>query len=526
MILQKLNDKMPQIRKNIVFGILVLLVFISSFFSGEWSDWLMSVIFILVFLLLLYSVILYKDKQSYFDNWKSRYLYNPNTYLLLLSLIVIISCFFSINKFKSFNLFFLFLAYASVYYAATKYFDKWARISIFIRIIFYNGVLVSLISLGMFFFQSSTRASGLLFNANALGSYLLFSLPIGLIYLFNVTENKKLKVFDIIGLMIIISAFILTLSYTGFVSFVIPFFILLYYFRKKIFQKKNIKYYIVITLVILVALFIIRFQKLGEATEAIQIYKTISLDHISFSFNQRFDFDLTAINIFLDNIWNGSGYNTFQSIFGRYSQTVSEQPRYVHNYYLQMLAEIGILGFLFLVSFIILILYKAKKLFNKEPDLNKKNTYLAIFLGLLGSSIHTAFDFGWQFPAVFVLFWTFAGLVVAISSGNGFLETIKEKIKINKVKKFIVTSVIVIVSLLLFGRGITVFISNYYSQLASKAEFNGDLEEQWNFLEQANKFNPDPNKIVDYVQVRTKFNFLNKDEDYADLENKMKALIN
>ncbi|MDP2684067.1 MAG: tetratricopeptide repeat protein, partial [bacterium] len=26
--------------------------------------------------------------------------------------------------------------------------------------------------------------------------------------------------------------------------------------------------------------------------------------------------------------------------------------------------------------------------------------------------------------------------------------------------------------------------------------------------------------------VRTKFNFLNKDEDYADLENKMKALIN
>ena len=87
---------------------------------------------------------------------------------------------------------------------------------------------------------------------------------------------------------------------------------------------------------------------------------------------------LTSANMFNDNKFFGQGPRSYRYLcnedkFKINAYSCSTHP---HNYYMQMLAELGIVGFSFLVLFYIYILIKIIKILIFE----KKNTYMICVL--------------------------------------------------------------------------------------------------------------------------------------------------
>jgi O-antigen ligase len=76
-----------------------------------------------------------------------------------------------------------------------------------------------------------------------------------------------------------------------------------------------------------------------------------------------------------------------------------------HNDYLQLLIEMGTLGFATMVWFIVLLFRRAiKKLGNWTEDING-TIALATMLGSLGILVHSFVDFNLQIPANAALFY-------------------------------------------------------------------------------------------------------------------------
>lgn len=109
-----------------------------------------------------------------------------------------------------------------------------------------------------------------------------------------------------------------------------------------------------------------------------------------------------ALRIFKDFPITGSGPNTFATIFPAYLQ----QPGYFsinpHNYYLQILAETGIVGTLGLLFFLFALFRQIYK--NRNPLM------AGVLAGLMASLIHIAFDIDWSVTAIPIAFFYLAGL--------------------------------------------------------------------------------------------------------------------
>ncbi|XOU94475.1 MAG: O-antigen ligase family protein [Candidatus Kerfeldbacteria bacterium] len=520
-MINKILDNMEVIRNNIVLVIFSLLIFVPTFFTGEWNKWIQSFILVLVFLLIYYAVKLFGDQRYKFKNFKEKYLLNPNTYLIIFFIVIIVTSFFSTNKYKSFSLLFLMFGFISIYFVAYLFFNNWERFLKITKIIFFTGVVVSLISLIMYFFQSSSRASGFLYNANALGSYMIFSILLGLPFI--LVESKRRYLYFVGWISITLSLF-LSFSYTAWVGLILPIIFFIIYFRKKIFIKRYLILLLLFVVIFLIVIVGIRYQQTNDLSESIKVYKVITLEHIIFSFNQRFDFNLAAFDIAKDNIITGSGYNTFQSTYGRYWYSIFEQPRYAHNYFIQTLSDIGVVGFLSFIMFIILLLKNFYYLVKNQVNEHKKIIILVSFLAILGSIIHSLFDFGWQFPSVYILFWILAGSLMALSKEEYIIEDSINDNKQNKNK--IIKVGVMILALIILGRGITLLGANYHFQQAEISKINKEYALESEYLLKGYNLDPKPTKLVDYVQAKIQLSATLTKDDYIELEDYMLRLIN
>lgn len=497
MILDRLSENIIKFRQTVLLGIFLFLIVVTSFFSGEWNNWLISIFLILVFPLVFYTVLLLKDSPAgQADHFTVK---SPYFYLILFLIVAFITSFFSLLQYNSWHHFSLILSYVAIFWVGSIVFRDLSKFKIIVLTIFFTGVLVSVINIIIFIQDPTVRAGGLLFNANALGGYFLFSLPLGIV-LFLTEQRKKIKAIYGIFAFIVLISFFLTFSYTGWFSFLIPFFIILAVFRQKIFTRENIIKYVVIVLLLIISAIGFRYLSTGDLEQAVLLHKTIPIQGVTTSWDQRLNFLQSAFDIFKDNVWLGTGLSTFQNVYPRYALSVLEQPRYVHNYYLQTAAEIGIFGLLALLGFIVVLLKKCyQTVKDNYSDGRKKPYLLGLSLGVLGSAIHAVFDFGWQFPAVFLLFWLAGGLLLGQSRqlADGNSPKINKKIRLAFIGKIF----IIILSLVLLARGVTLFLAQSYFERAGVRKQSLETAEALGFYEKAVQLDPDPDKIRSYAEM-------------------------
>lgn len=142
------------------------------------------------------------------------------------------------------------------------------------------------------------------------------------------------------------------------------------------------------------------------------------LENINFkqhSVLERFTFYIDAMKVVKDYPVLGTGGGGWASLYEHY-QNNPYLSRQVHNFFLQYLIEVGILGFIVFMGFILFIFYKYIRGYLKrdKDDYNNGFFYLIIALSIL---VHSLLDFNMSYAFMGILvFLALGGMTVVMES--------------------------------------------------------------------------------------------------------------
>ena len=89
---------------------------------------------------------------------------------------------------------------------------------------------------------------------------------------------------------------------------------------------------------------------------------------------------------------------------------------YVHNQYLQVGVEMGMVGALIYILLIVLVLRQA----HRAAKADVSGWSAGIFVDILASAVAAFFDYDWQYPSIYLLWWFLAGTLMV--GGQQVLE--------------------------------------------------------------------------------------------------------
>lgn len=291
------------------------------------------------------------------------------------------------------------------------------------------------------------KVFGLFGNAGYFAEYLIIPLPIA-ISLFFVCKNKIKKILLLIGVLAMVGALLATLTRGPYLAIGIS---LIFMIGVFIFSggtryiQKNKKLLILILIVIIVVVFIVviptPLNKSGTIISNIKERASIARLSTDFALDRRIaTWKFTGLMI-KDHPLLGSGIGTFKYNTLRYQAKFFDQrenrslyPHGVaakaHNEYLQLWAELGVIGLGMFLWLIISYFNYGFKTLRKI----KNNYRQGIIIGLMGSIVAFLVDaifwFPMHQPANIVLFWLILGLTFSELRDNEVC--IDKKIQIQK----------------------------------------------------------------------------------------------
>ncbi|HOW87936.1 MAG TPA: O-antigen ligase family protein, partial [Candidatus Omnitrophota bacterium] len=135
---------------------------------------------------------------------------------------------------------------------------------------------------------------------------------------------------------------------------------------------------------------------------------------------ERFELWKRALHVIEIKPWTGTGINTYNVAHEKYDKTKNWRVRgyYAHNGYLQLTAEIGIPGILFLLFFFLMLFRKSLKAAQNLKGLPQEYDLLGLLTALLAFLIYAAFDNNLQSPPSLMMFWYLAGITLALTRPN------------------------------------------------------------------------------------------------------------
>lgn len=238
----------------------------------------------------------------------------------------------------------------------------------------------------------NNRVSSFFAEESILGSYLLKFLPFLYLIIAKNFNNKKIFIFTL--LLIAFSDVIIFLSGER-ASFILMIVLTIYF----IVMFNNLRIFRVVLLGITTSLILTiylnndnvykRYSKtITELVKSDNRVNNLILDKSLINTNTyiisptHHNYFLTSMNMLLDNKIFGQGPRSYRYLcndekFKINKYSCSTHP---HNYYIQILAELGIIGFIFIMSFYIYVCYRILRIIFSEKD--KKNSYMICVLCL------------------------------------------------------------------------------------------------------------------------------------------------
>jgi len=341
------------------------------------------------------------------------------------------------------------------------------------------------------------RVFGLFGNVNFFAEYLIIPLPIA-ISLFFTSRNKFIKALLLISILAMGTSLILTFtrgSYLGLgISLIFMIFLFLTSQGKNIF-KENKKYFLIILLIIIIvtSLFFIPNPFNKPETAVYKIKSRLSISELTGSYEAKTriaNWKYTML-IIKDHFLLGSGIGTYKYNSLKYQAEFFDQrdnrslypygfATETHNEYLQLWAEIGIIGLgIFLWLLTAYFIYGFKFLKKTSNNYNQ-----GLIIGLMGAVVAVLVDgiFGFplQLPASIVLFWLALALTVSIiknetvSENNYFAKEDKnkkikeEKENISSLAKLLLSVMVILGTIFLCVTVARPFVSRTYWYYGNK----------------------------------------------------------
>ncbi|MBC8412514.1 MAG: O-antigen ligase family protein [Nitrospira sp.] len=257
-----------------------------------------------------------------------------------------------------------------------------------------------------------SRPSGIMQGANTSATFLLGILPLAFTAAFW-ARNRLMKSFDLLIFFSGLITLIITSSRGGWLGFAFAGLIMLILLVRRGYLKYRSHYLYALGMGAVI------FSAVAYLSPKIidRLMNASSIPTHTRTFLNR-----TALSIIGENPFTGVGLNNFAEHAGRVIRGISDPEhifRYiaenpvVHNLYLLIAAETGIVSlivFMVIVFSLMRLAWNATK--NNSPVI--AGIGIAIFSFLSGFLVAELFDFSYRLDHVFYLFWSLAGMTVAL----------------------------------------------------------------------------------------------------------------
>lgn len=249
------------------------------------------------------------------------------------------------------------------------------------------------------------------FGHNRIANILLFAIPLAVISSFSSTGRKRI-VFFTLSLFFGVILF-LSLGRGAIISLTFAFLFSLFLFRLR--NEKWNRFLSILTLFTILFLLssFIYSNFSGVTSQSTNIIKGL---YKPVSDEKRFAYLLQGKEGFFSSPLVGTGLDTFRYISKKYQTAQLNWSWYLHNHYLELFVETGIMGGL-LFAFLILAFFTSGYRFILS-QLEENKMYLGVFIGLLASSIHSTIDFDWHFLSIFLFFFAGFALLLPYTTGE------------------------------------------------------------------------------------------------------------
>ena len=220
------------------------------------------------------------------------------------------------------------------------------------------------------------RVSASFVHPNDFGVYLLVVALVFAGVIFSVNQRFRMKALFAVPLSMILFSLYLTKSRGAWLSFILAFLALGALKARKV-------------LAVFVALLIITFFMLPYTVQE-HVYGAANLQ--SGTTWERLMLWKGTINMIKEHPVLGFGVNTYSRNFPKYKPPEYPDVRYAHNSYLQMASEIGTVGALIFLVFLITVLIFSLNQIVLARDSLVKDILAGLFAGLLGFSANCIVD--------------------------------------------------------------------------------------------------------------------------------------
>jgi O-antigen ligase len=168
-------------------------------------------------------------------------------------------------------------------------------------------------------------------------------------------------------------------------------------------QKRGLRTAVAIGVFLTIVVALLVWVGGGELSRRIA---TVGLSHAEISSDTRLDINRDGLRMFLKKPVLGWGLGAFPVVYPQFRTFYTNFfVNQAHDDYLQLLVEMGLLGFATMFWFVLTLYTRAfKKMGNWTGEISGATT-LACVLGLSGILVHSAFDFNLQIPANAALFY-------------------------------------------------------------------------------------------------------------------------
>lgn len=399
--------------------------------------------------------------------------------------ILSLACIFSVAKLASIEELMRNIMYISMAVLVFAWSDSKDRMKLISYTVLSSGLVISGFAIFSYFMEyintlSFGVASEPFGRTNDLGAYMLMIFPLALSNFLYENDEYLEKAFYALVLVMSAITIVLTFSRGIWLSSIVAIILILLLGIKIL--KKNIIYLGIVTVLSLIPV-IIKWESIVTRFLSIQNV----FNHAENSLEWRKSLLKSTVEIFTDNPVIGTGLNSFQFVMSAYQQRAGYFSINPHNYYLQLLAETGVMGFFTFIILVLSILYMSFKAFTHSEKIYR-GIALGLLVSIISSLLHIAVDIDWSVLSIPMVFWIEVGLLIAIYHFVNFKDT--RFTEINNRFDYLKRAVFIVFSISLLIIPVMNYVSFTNFSKASQAFKNEDYASAKIYNQRARTFAP------------------------------------
>lgn len=324
--------------------------------------------------------------------------------LIGLVVTMVLSIIWSVNRYSSIMMSATFVSAAAAFIVARDVLAGKTGRQFWQALFVFSATIIATIGLYYFFAGNYDRVISLFYWPNPLAIYLGVATLIALLG-YKESQNKLFFV----AAVILLAAGILTFSRAAAISLALATVAIIVFNPDRKVWLRNVIVCLVLAILVAggAALMRARVFNHGNIKLSERVSQTASSSNTSVS--DRLNYWRGARDIYSEKFITGSGAGAFGSVYPRVQRQVVSATVDPHNFYLQVLSELGMIGF----SFVLLIVIGVIRLVIRAIK-DRQQVQLVYGFGLVALLLHLGVDMDFRFPTLVFL----AAILLAVLSSS------------------------------------------------------------------------------------------------------------